>query len=130
MKKNITINIKDKNNTKSEIIYDNVVDTMEKMQLNKGEQIEYLKTKITQIEQDQRKKYELTINSLICLFSLIIGITFLILNFYTIGIIIIFTSVAYTIFKTYNIANKNNKLEIDKYEEIEAIRKIINDKLK
>lgn len=130
MKKNITINIKDKNNTKSEIIYDNVVETMEKMQLNKGEQIEYLKTKITQIEQEQKKRYDLIINSLICLLSLIIGITFLILNFYTIGIIIIFAATTYTIFKTYTIANKNNKLEIDKYEEIEAIRKIINDKLK
>ena len=130
MKKNITINIKDKNNTKSEIIYDNVIETMEKMQLNKGEQIEYLKTKITQLEQQQKNKYDITINSAICILSQIIGITLLILNFYTIGAIIIFISTAYIIFKTYNIANKDNKLELDKYEEIETIRKVINDKLK
>ena len=130
MKKNITININDKNNTKSEIIYDNVVETMEKNGLNKGDQIEYLKTKITQLEQEQKKRYDLIILCLICLFSLIIGITFLILNFYTIGAIIVFASTCYGIFKTYNIASNNNKLELDKYEEIETIRKVINDKLK
>lgn len=129
MKKNITINIKDKNSTKSEITYDNVVETMEKSGLNKGEQIEYLKTKITQLEQEQKNKYDITINCLICLLSQIIGITLLILNFYTIGAIIIFISTTYTIYKTYKIAN-NNKIDLDKYEEIESIRKIINDKLK
>ena len=129
MKKNITINIKDKNSTKSEITYENVIETMEKSGLNKGEQIEYLKAKITQLEQEQKNKYDITINSLICILSQIIGITLLILNFYTIGTIIIFVSTAYTIYKTYKIANKN-KIDLEKYEEIESIRKIINDKLK
>ena len=129
MKKNITINIKDKNSTKSEITYDNVIETMEKMQLNKGEQIEYLKTKITQLEQEQKNKYDIITNCLICLLSQIIGITLLILNFYTIGTIIIFAVTTYTIYKIYKIANKT-KIDLNKYEEIESIRKIIDEKLK
>ena len=130
MKKNVVININDTNDTKSEIVYDNVVANMDKMNLNKSEQIEYLKTRVTQLEQEQKKKYDFLILGLICLFSLIIGICLLILNFYTIGSIIVFASTIYGIIKTYNLASNEKKFSLDKYEEIESIRKIINDKLK
>ncbi len=130
MKKSVVININDKNDTKSEIVYDNVVASMEKMSLNKSEQIEYLKTRIAELEQEQKKKYDFVILGLICLFLLVIGISLLILNFYTLGSIIIFASCIYGIFKTYNLASTEKKFPLDKYEEIEAIRNVINDKLK
>ena len=48
MKKDkMVININDKSNSKSEIVYDNVVSNMEEMSLNKNDQIEYLKTRIS-----------------------------------------------------------------------------------
>ncbi len=130
MKKNIIININDKNDTKSKIIYDNVITSMEKMSLNKSEQIEYLKNRITKLEQEQKKKTDLVLISLVCLLSLIIGISLLILNFYTLGSLIIFASCAYGIIKTYKISNIKNNFPQEKYEEIETIREVINSKLK
>ena len=128
-KDSITVNIK-KNDSKSEILYDNVVSNMESMKLDKDEQIEYLKTRVSVLEQENKKKYDFIVLSLICLFSLIIGIALLVLNFYTLGSFVVIGSCAYGIFKTYMLASKENKLSIDKYEEVEAIRKIISSKLK
>ena len=128
-KDSITVNIK-KNDSKSEILYDNVVSNMENMKLNKDEQIEYLKTRVSVLEQENKKKYDFIILGLICLFSLVIGIALLVLNFYTLGSFVVIGSCAYGIFKTYMLASKENKLSLDKYEEVEAIRKIISSKLK
>ena len=67
---------------------------------------------------------------LICLFLLVIGVALLILNFYTLGSFVVVGSSAYGIFKTYMLASKENRFSLDKYEEVEAIRKIISSKLK
>lgn len=128
-KDNITVNI-NKNSSKSEILYDNIVSNMESMKLNKDEQIEYLKTRISVLEQENKKKYDFIVMGLICLFLLVIGVALLILNFYTLGSFIVVGSSAYGIFKTYMLASKENKFSLDKYEEVEAIRKIISSKLK
>lgn len=128
-KDNIVINI-NKNDSKSEILYDNIVSNMDSMKLNKDEQIEYLKTRVSILEQEQKKKYDFVILGLICLFSLIIGVTLLVLNFYTIGSIVVFMSCIYGIIKTYMLASVQKNFSLDKYEEIEAIRKIISSKLK
>ena len=128
-KDSVTINIR-KNDSKSEILYDNIVSNMDSMKLSKDEQIEYLKTRVSILEQENKKKYDFAILVLICLFSLIIGIALLILNFYTLGTLIVVVSCSYGIFKTYVLASKENKFSLDKYEEVEAIRKIISSKLK
>lgn len=126
---NVVVNIR-KNDSKSEILYDNIVTNMESMQLNKDEQIEYLKTRVSILEQENKKKYDFIIMGLICLFSLVIGITLLILNFYTLGAFVVIGACAYSIIKTYMLASRENKFSLDKYEEVEAIRKIISSKLK
>lgn len=128
-KDNITVNI-GKNDSKSEILYNNIVSNMESMKLDKDAQIEYLKTRVSMLEQENKKKYDFVVLILICLFSLIIGIALLILNFYTLGSLVVIGSCSYGIFKTYMLASKENKFSLDKYEEIEAIRKIISSKLK
>ena len=128
-KDSITVNIS-KNDSKSEILYDNIVSNMESMKLSKDEQIEYLKTRVSILEQENKKKYDFIIMGLICLFLLVIGIALLILNFYTLGSFVVVGASAYGIFKTYMLASKENKFSLDKYEEVEAIRKIISSKLK
>lgn len=128
-KDSITVNIS-KNDSKSEILYDNIVSNMESMKLDKDEQIEYLKTRISILEQENKKKYDFIVMGLICLFLLVIGVALLILNFYTLGSFIVLGSFFYGIFKTYMLASKENKFSLDKYEEVEAIRKIISSKLK
>lgn len=128
-KDSITVNIR-KNDSKSEILYDNVVTNMESMKLNKDEQIEYLKTRVSILEQENKKKYDFIVLGLICLLSLVIGIALLILNFYTLGSFVVVGASFYGIFKAYMLASKENKFSLDKYEEVEAIRKIISSKLK
>jgi hypothetical protein len=128
-KDSITVNIS-KNESKSEILYDNIVSNMESMKLNKDEQIEYLKTRVSILEQENKRKIDLVILCLSCLFSLVIGIALLILNFYTLGSFVVVGSCSYGVVKTYMLASKDNKFSLDKYEEVEAIRKIISSKLK
>ncbi len=128
-KDSITVNI-NKNGSKSEILYDNIVTNMESMKLSKDEQIEYLKTRVSILEQENKKKYDFIVLGLICLFSLVIGIALLILNFYTLGSFVVVGTCFYGMFKTYMLASKENRFSLDKYEEVEAIRKIISSKLK
>ena len=131
MKKDkMVININDKSSSKSEIIYDNVVSNMEDMSLNKNDQIEYLKTRISNLEKEQKLRYDLIILGLSAMFALIIGITFMILNFYVIGIFIIFTTCFVSCYHTFKLSSNNKNISLDKFEEIEEIRKIISSKLK
>lgn len=131
MKKDkMVININDKSNSKSEIVYDNVVSNMEEMSLNKNDQIEYLKTRISNLEKEQKLKYDLIVLGLSSLFALIIGVTFMILNFYVIGIFIIFTTCFVSCYHTFKLSGNQKKISLEKFEEIDEIRKYISSKLK
>ena len=129
-KNSINISINDKDETKSQIVYNNVLSNMEKMSLTKEEQLEYLKLRITKIEHDQKNKLHLMI--IISMFAILLffGLFLVIEDFHTFGVIIsllAFFGVIFTILKF----SKNNKNESnDKFEEIETIRKILNSKLK
>lgn len=129
-KDKMVISINDKSNSKSEIIYDNVVSNMEQMSLNESDQIEYLKTRISNLEKEQKLRYNLIILGLSAMFALIIGVTFLILNFYVIGIFIVFTTCFISCYHTFKLSSNSKSISLDKFEEIEEIRKIISSKLK
>ena len=131
MKKDkMVININDKSNSKSEIVYDNVVSNMEEMSLNKTDQIEYLKTRISNLEKEQKLKYDLIVLGLSSMFALVIGVTFMILNFYVIGIFIIFTTCFVSCYHTFKLSSNQKKISLEKFEEIDEIRKYISSKLK
>ena len=131
MKKDkMVININDKSDSKSEIIYDNVVSNMEEMSLNKNDQIEYLKTRISNLEKEQKQRYDFIVLGLSALFALIIGVTFLILNFYVVGIFIVFSTCFISCYHTFKLSSGNKKISLEKFEEIDDIRKYISSKLK
>ena len=125
---NIIINSKDE--TKSQIIYNNVITNMEKISLTKDEQLDYLKSRITELEQDQKNKIQLI--SLISLITIIFifGLFLIVQKFTTIGIIISVLSFIIAIVITNKITKKQHNENNDKYEEIETIRKLISSKLK
>ena len=129
-KDKMVISINDKSNSKSEIIYDNVVSNMEQMSLNESDQIEYLKTRISNLEKEQKLRYNLIILGLSAMFALIIGVTFLILNFYVVGIIIVFSTCLVSCYHTFKLSSNSKNISLDKFEEIEEIRKVISSKLK
>lgn len=126
----MVININDKASSKSEIVYDNVVSNMEEMSLNKSDQIEYLKTRITNLEKEQKQRYDFIVLGLSTLFALIIGVTFLILNFYVVGIFIVFSTCFISCYHTFKLSSNQKKISLEKFEEIDEIRKYISSKLK
>lgn len=129
-KSSINININSKDETKSEIVYNNVISNMDKMDLTKEEQIDYLKLRITELEQEHKDKFQLIILSAIFTIILIFGLFLIVEDFHTLGIIISILVFIISIITTYKLSkNYKNNLN-DKYEEIETIRKLINSKLK
>lgn len=131
MKKDkLVININDKNDSKSSIVYDNVVSNMNDMSMNQDEQIEYLKNRITDLEHGQKQRLDFIVLGLSSFFALVIGVTFMILNFYAVGIFIIFSTCFISCYHTYKLSSGNKKISIEKFEEIEEIRKYISSKLK
>ena len=129
-KEKIVININDKNDSKSEIIYDNVVSNMNEMSMSNDEQIEYLKNRISDLEHSQKQRYDFIVLGLSLFFALVIGVTFMILNFYVVGIFIIFSTCFIGCYHTYKISSNQKKISIEKFEEIDEIRKFISSKLK
>ena len=126
----MVININDKASSKSEIVYDNVVSNMEEMSLNKSDQIEYLKTRITNLEKEQKQRYDFIVLGLSTLFALIIGVTFLILDFYVVGIFIVFSTCFISCYHTFKLSSNQKKISLEKFEEIDEIRRYISSKLK
>lgn len=124
------INIDGKNDNKSDIVYNNVVSSMEDMSMSQEEQIEYLKSRISDLEHGQKMRFDFIILGLICFFALIIGVTFMILNFYIFGILIVFSTCFIGIYQTYKLSCNSKFNGLDKFEEIESIRKFISSKLK
>lgn len=129
-KNSINIAINGKDETKSQIVYNNVINNMEKMSLTKDEQLEYLKTRLTTLENDQKNKLRLAVIILVFTILLFFGLFLIIEDFHTFGVILsllTFFGVIFTIIKF----SKYTKTEItDKFEEIETVRKLLNSKLK
>lgn len=129
-KGSINISINSKDETKSQIIYNNVISNMDKMALSKEEQLDYLKSRITELEQEHKNKLQIILLTVIFSIILAFGLFLIIQEFYTLGVIISFTIFFASIITIYKLSkNFKNNLD-DKYEEIETIRKLINSKLK
>lgn len=129
-KGSINININSKDETKSQIIYNNVITNMDKMDLSKDEQLDYLKSRITELEQEHKNKLQIILLTAIFAIILAFGLFLIIQEFYTLGVIISFAIFFTSIITIYRLS-KNFKSNLDdKYEEIETIRKLINSKLK
>jgi len=126
----IVININDKNDSKSDIVYDNVLTNMNDMSMDQDAQIEYLKTRISELEHDQKQRFDFIILGLSLFFALVIGVTFMILNFYVLGIFIIFSACFVGCYHTFKLSNNQKNINLAKFEEIEEIRKYISSKLK
>ncbi len=125
---NITINSKDE--TKSQIVYNNIITNMDKMALSKDEQLDYLKSRVTELEQEHKNKLQIILLTVIFSIILALGLFLIIQEFYTLGVIITFAIFFTSIITIYRLSKSfKNNLD-DKYEEIETIRKLINSKLK
>lgn len=129
-KGSINISINSKDETKSQIIYNNVISNMDKMSLSKDEQLDYLKSRVTELEQDHKNKLQIILLTIVFSIILAFGLFLIVEEFYTLGIIVSF-AIFFTAIVTIYKLSKNIKNNIDdKYEEIETIRKLISSRLK
>lgn len=129
-KGSINISINSKDETKSQIVYNNVISNMDKMALSKEEQLDYLKSRITELEQDHKNKLQIILLTIVFSVILAFGLFLIVQEFYTLGIIVSFTIFFVAIITIYKLS-KNLKSNLDdRYEEIETIRKLISSRLK
>ncbi len=127
----ISILIRGNEKNKNEIIYNNIVDKMDEMNLSKDDQVEYLKSKISILESETHNKLNLIISILVCLIMLGLGIYFVAIDLYLFGIFISFLSVFILMFKMYqSFKTSMNISKPDNYDKIEHLREILNMRLK
>ena len=117
MTEKIDIRINGNEKSKSEIVYNNVVDS-----LNKEDQIKYLKSKVTILELQMKNKLIALILFLIVLVGFSIGIYFLVLDLYVIGTLVIFLTFIGVMIR-FNMMYKSivkvtHSMEFDKVEKL------------
>lgn len=129
--KKLKITIKGNEKNKSEIVYNNLLSSMDGNDISKDKQIEYLKSRINYLETNIKNKFVLGSILLVCLIILSLGILFMYLDVYLLGIILSILSFIIVIIFLLKFKNKNIDNEInDTFEEVETLRKILNSKLK
>lgn len=125
---NIAINGDEKN--KNEIVYNNVVDTMDKLKMTKEEQIDYLKTKITTLETDYQNKISILLTLVISFVILCVGMYLLAMDSYVLGVIFAILAFVVIVYKMVRANVFNQKIKNKKYIELESLRNNLNSILK
>ena len=125
---NIAINGDEKN--KNEIVYNNIVEQMDKLKMTKQEQIDYLKLKITTLENEYQNNLTILFTLIITFVLLCVGIYLLITNDYVLGIIFVLLAFIVTVFKLIKTLARDRKIRNKKFVELESIRNSLNQILK
>lgn len=116
---------------KSEIVYNNVMNTMNDKNITKEDQVEYFKEKLTLLEASRKNALKQIIIIIVGLLVLSLGLFLTCISFYTLGIIFSVLSFMFTVILIIKFTNNNSyALQSKKYEEIETLRKIIDSKIK
>lgn len=125
---NIAISGDEKN--KNEIVYKNIIDAMNKQKMSKDEQIEYLKTKLTSLENEYQSNVVILITLAIAVVILVVGLYLLITDEYVLGIVFVLLAFFISIYKLITSSQKDKRFKNKKYMELETLRKNINSILK
>lgn len=116
---------------KSEIVYNNLVDSMKEMKLSKDEQIEYLKSKLEAVETETHLKMVYICTILAGIIGVGFGLYFVAIDQYLFGTILAFGTLALMIYKLYLIIQTQNVVSKDEnYDKIENLRKMLDMRLK
>ena len=114
--------------SKSEIVYNNIIDNMN---LSEEEQIAYLKSKVTNLEIETRNKVMTLILFIIGLLGISFGLFLMVINIHWLGIIIVlgtfFAVLAKIIYMYRGVSRLSRNID---YDRIENLRKALNSKLK
>lgn len=125
---NIAISGEEKN--KNEIIYNNIVDAMENLQMTKDDQIEYLKTKVSNMEHQYQNNIMILIVLVISLMLMCLGLYLVATDEFLLGVILTFIGFGLSIVKLLSTIRKNNIIRNKKYIELESLRDSLSSILK
>ena len=127
----MNIKIDGNEKSKSEIIYNNIVDTMDEMKLSKDDQLDYLKQKISFMESEMKNRVMLVLTILIGIILVGFGIFFMISHFYLLGCTFIIVGFFFTTIKLLLVMRKMHAMYRDnKFDKVEQLRRMLNIKLK
>jgi len=125
---NIAVSGDEKN--RNEIVYNNVVDAMEKLKMSKTEQIDYLKMKITTLENEYQNNMLILITLVLSFVLLCVGIYLLVTDDFVLGTVFIILGFLVTVYKLIRTLAKDRKIRNKKYMELEGIRNSLESILK
>lgn len=125
---NVNINGNEKN--KNEIIYNNLIDSMNEMKMSKEDQIEYLKLKVANLESEARNKFLVGILLVSGIASLALGLYLMYIQLYLLGLIFILVSFIGMAWKLVSTAKNSMVIRNNKYDEVEKLKNLLNSKLK
>ena len=126
MNEKIDITINGNEKSKSEIVYNNVMNN-----LDDKEKVKYLKSKVTTLELEMKNRLVALILILCTIVGFSIGIYFLALDLFVLGTVVIFLTFIAVMIRFYmmykSILKVTHNIEFDKAEQL---RKMLNDRLK
>lgn len=126
MKEKIDITINGNENSKNEIIYNNLMQNLET-----DEQVKYLKSKVTLLEIEMKNKIISLILILISFIGFLIGIYFVAIDLYLFGSIVIFATFISVMIRFYMMYKSIIKVtQSTNFDKIEHLRKLLNMRLK
>lgn len=115
---------------KSEIVYNNVVKTMEELDMSKDEQIEYLKTRVANLENESKNKIFISLFILLGLGLNIFGLYLMCSSLYTFGIVFVLVGFLVTTIKLLLTIKKYFQFKNVKFSEVDRLKNILNSRLK
>lgn len=128
MNEELNITISGEENSKSEIIYNNVI---KNMKLTKEEQVEYLKQKVSYLEIEMKNRNLLLLLFLVSILGLGFGSFLMIMDIYWLGLILIFGTFIIVSFRAYVMYKTTIKFARNKeFDKVEQLRNMLNLKLK
>ena len=127
----VKVNINGNEKNKNEIIYNNIIDKMDELNISKNEQIEYLKQKITYMESNLKSKVILVFTLIIGFLLVIFGLYLILREVKLIGIIMVLSGFIGVIIKLLLINRKLNiTIKDSKFDSVDQLKRILNLKLK
>ena len=125
---NITITGEEKN--KNEIIYNNVVDAMNNLKMTKDEQIEYLKTKVSNMENTYQSNIMILITLIISVLLLGLGLYLVATDQIFLGIVLVLLGFSVIVVKLLLTLRRYTSMRTKKYIEIYSLKENLSSILK
>ena len=129
-KKGMNIKITGEEKNKNEIIYNNVVDAMDNLKMTKDEQIEYLKTKVSNMENTYQSNIMILVTLIISILLLGLGLYLVATDQILLGIVLVLLGFSVIAVKLLLTLKRYTSMRTKKYIEIDSLKENLSSILK